>query len=250
MPTTCLNCGAEIQHQFCPYCGQKKDVEKLNWHSLVHEIAHFFTHIEKGFLTTSFQLLIRPGRVIKEYLAGKRKKYHKPISFYLIWTAIHLVTYTFVIGLMHYENLRSASVNTFFSSKEEGTYVVQHTQVFGLLSIPIQSLIIWIIVSRPKMNYIETLTISIYASAIIEMLIFFQILIVGLLLQTNFLTNGFVLQVQVVYTSWSFFCLIDLFKKDRIKFLLIRTLLALIVSFLVYQILAHLIASFILGMRH
>jgi hypothetical protein len=249
MPTACLNCGAEIQHQFCPYCGQKKDVEKLNWHSFVHEIGHFFTHIEKGFLNTSLQLLIRPGRVIKEYLDGKRKKYNKPVSFYLIWAAIRLLTFTFVISLMHYENFRSPSGNAFFFSKEVGTYVVQHNQVFGLLLVPILSLFIWIIISRKKMNYIETLAISIYAAAIIEMLIFFQIFIVGLLLQTNFLTNSFVLQVQVVYTSWSFFCLIDIFKRDRIKLLPLRALLALIVTFFVYQILAHLIASFILGLR-
>jgi Protein of unknown function (DUF3667) len=247
MATTCLNCGAEIQHQFCPYCGQKKDVEKLNWHSLVHEITHFFTHIEKGFLNTSFQLIIRPGRVMKEYLEGKRKKYHKPVSFYLIWAAIRLVTFTFVIGLMHYENFRSG--NALFGSKEEATYIVKHNQVFGLLLIPIQSFFIWIIVSRPKLNYIETLTVSIYSSAIVEMLIFFQIFIVGLLLRTNFLTNSFVYLVQAVYTSWSFFCLMDLFKKDRIKFLPLRALLVLIISFLVYQILARLIAGFILELK-
>ena len=250
MPTTCLNCGAEIQLQFCPSCGQKKDVEKLNWHSLVHEIVHFFTHFERGFLNTSLQLLIRPGRVMKEYLAGKRKRYHKPISFYLIWAAIRLLAFTFVISLMDYENFRSSSGNAFFFSKEVGTYVVQHNQVFGLFLIHILSLFIWIIVSHSKMNYIETLTASIYASAIIEMLIFFQILIVGLLLQRNFLTNNFVLQVQVVYTSWMFFCLIDIFKRDRIKLLPLRALLALIVTFFVYQILAHLIASFILSLRH
>ena len=248
MPT-CLNCGAEIQHQFCPYCGQKNDVKKLNWHSLVHEIGHFFTHIEKGFLNTSFQLLTRPGRVIKEYLEGKRKKYHKPVSFYLIWAAIRLLTFTFVISLMDYENFRSSSGNAFFFSKEEGTYIVQHNQVFGLLLVPIVSLFVWIILSRQKMNYIETLTASIYASAIIEMLIFFQIIIVGLVLQINFLTNSFVFQVQLVYTSWMFYCLMDLFKRDRIKLLLLRVLLVLIISFLVYQILAHLIASFILEMR-
>jgi hypothetical protein len=217
---------------------------------MVHEVAHFFTHIGQGFFVTSFELLIRPRRVIKEYLDGKRKKYHKPVSFYLIWAAIRLLTFTFVISLMDYENLRSSSGNAFFFSKEEGTYVVQHNQVFGLLLVPILSLFIWIILSRPKMNYIETLTASIYAAAIIEMLIFFQILIVGLLLQTNFLTNWFVLQVQVVYTSWMFFCLIDIFKKDRIKLLPLKVLLALIVTFLVYQILAHLIASFILGLKH
>ena len=247
MPTTCLNCGAEIQHQFCPYCGQKKDVEKINWHSFIHEIGHFFTHIEKGFFNTSFQLLIRPGRVIKEYLNVKRKKYHKPVSFFLIWAAIRLVTFTTVIGLMRYENLRSGSF--LFLSKEEGLYFVQHNQVFGLFLIPIQALSVWIIVSRPKMNYFETLIATIYASANVEMLIFFQILIVGLLLQINFLTNSFVLQVQIVYTLWGLFCMMDIFKKDKIKFLFLRVPLALVISFLLYQKLSALIIHFILSQK-
>jgi len=248
MPT-CLNCGAEIQRQFCPYCGQKKDVEKLNWHSFVHEITHFFTHIDRVFLYTSFQMIIRPGRVIKEYLSGKRKKYQKPVSFYLIWAATRLLIFLFVIWLMGYENLRSGNGSFLSTSKEEGVFVVNHNQVFGLLSIPILSLFAWIIISHPKMNYIETLIVTIYVSATIEMLIALQILTVGLILQTNFLTNYFGRQVQVVYSIWAFFCLIDLFKKDRKKFLFLRVLLVIIITFLTSQMITHLIASFILGLK-
>lgn len=233
MASTCLNCGAEIQHNFCPYCGQKKGIEKVNWHSIIHETAHFFTHIEKGFLNTSVQLLIRPGRVIREYLEGKRKKYHKPVGFFLIWAAIRLVTYSSVNGLMHYKNLRPF--------KEEDFYLVHYNQFFGLLSIPIQALCIWIIVARRKLNYFETLIAVIYGSAIIEMLITFQIFFVGLLLQRNFLVISFVIQVQVVYLVWSCYGFTDLFKKEKIKLLFPRVLFSLIISFLLYQQLSSLI---------
>lgn len=236
MSTTCLNCGAEIQHQFCPHCGQKKDVEKINWHCIVHETAHFFTHIEKGFLNTSFQLLIRPGRVIREYLEGKRKKYHKPVSFFLIWAAIRLITYSAVSGLMDYENLR-----TF---KEEQAYLVKYNQLFGLLLIPIEALFIWIIVSRRKLNYFETLIAILFGSAVIEMLIALQIFLVGLVLQRNFLINSFVIQVQLVYLVWSCYCMMDLFKTKKIKLLFPRVLLALVISFLLYQELCSLIIRF------
>jgi hypothetical protein len=241
MPTTCLNCGAEIQQQFCPYCGQNKDVEKFNWHSIVHELTHFFTHIEKGFLNTSLQLLIRPGRVIREYLEGKRKKYHKPVGFFLIWAAIRLVTYSAVSGLMHYENLRRF--------KEEQAYLVHYNQFFGLLLIPIEALFIWIIVSRRKLNYFETLIVIIYGAAIIEMLIALQILIVGLLLQRNFLTNSFVIEVQLVYIIWSSYYMMDLFKANKIKLLFPRILFSLIISFLIYNELSTLIIDFILSQK-
>lgn len=236
MPTTCLNCGAEIQHLFCPFCGQKKDVEKVNWHSILHEIAHFFTHIEKGFINTSFQLLIRPGRVITEYLEGKRKKYHKPVSFFLIWAAIRLVTYSTISDLMHYENLR-----TF---KEEEAYLVHYNQLFGLLLIPIEALFIWIIVSVRKLNYFETLIAIIFGSAVIEMLIALQIFLVGLVLQRNFLVNSFVIQVQLVYLIWSCYYMMDLFKGQKIKLLFPRVVLSLVISFLLYQELCSLIIRF------
>jgi hypothetical protein len=246
MSTICLNCGAEMQNEFCPHCGQKKDVKKLTWHSLVQEAVHFFSHIEHGFLNTSIQLFLRPGRVIKEYLEGKRKKYYKPISFYLVWAGFRLLMFNLVISLMNYENFRTWGL---FASQEAGMYVVHHTQVFGLLLIPLQAFFIWIILSRPKMNYIETLAASVYASAVIEILIFFQIFIIGLLFRINFLTNWFGLQVQVVYSVWVFFCLVDLFKRDKLKLLLVRIIMAMIITFLVYQIVAGLIASFILNMN-
>jgi hypothetical protein len=248
MSVTCLNCGTQVQDQFCPHCGQKITVKKLTWYSLVEEILHFFSHIEHGFLNTSYQLLIRPGRVIKEYLHGKRKKYHKPVSLYLIWAGIRLLTFTLVSTLMHYDNFRTG--NLLFGSREAGVYVVQHTQAFGLLSIPIVALFVWLIISRPKINYIETLTMSIYFYAIIEMLIMLQLFITGLLLRTNFLTDGFSIQVQCVYTAWAFFAMIDLFKKDKIKLLPLRAVLSLIIAFFVFQIAAGQIAGLILKLKH
>src|SRR5688572_18590531 len=102
----CLNCGTFITENFCPKCGQKKEVGTLTWHSLIHEIFHFFSHIEKGFLYTSYRLLIRPDKVIGEYIEGKRKKYFKPIALYLIWVAIHLLSSELISDWMRYENLR------------------------------------------------------------------------------------------------------------------------------------------------
>jgi len=248
MPAICLNCGADIEDQFCPHCGQKKQVGKLTWYSLVSETVHFFSHIQHGFLNTSYQLLIRPGRVMKEYLAGKRKKYYKPISLFLVWAGLRYITYKLVSELMHYENLRDN--NFLFGSKEVGAYVVQYNQFFGLLLVPIVALFIWLIIARRKINYVETLTVSIYASAGIEMLILLQIFITGLLFRSNFLTDNFSIQVQAVYLAWSFFCLVDFFKRDKIKLLAVKILLALLISFFAFQTASGFIAGLILKMKH
>jgi len=242
----CLNCGSIVNTNFCPNCGQKKGVEKLTWRSFVVEIFHFFAHIEKGFLNTTWLLLIRPAKVIGEYLAGKRKKYFKPLSLYLVWVAFHVLIYQLVVGWMHYENLRTS--NVLFSGGEAGTYIAKHTNLFGLLLLPILSFFSWLIVSRPKLNYIENLVTLIYIFATSEMLIVFQIIITGLLFKTNFLTNGFAIQVQIVTFIWSFFCAYVFFKTKRIRFLIPRILLAEFFGIVVNGKLGALVAGLILKM--
>jgi len=81
------------------------------------------------------------------------------------------------------------------------------------------------------------------------MLIALQILIVGLLLQRNFLTNSFVIEVQLVYIIWSSYYMMDLFKANKIKLLFPRILFSLIISFLIYNELSTLIIDFILSQK-
>src|SRR5687768_667321 len=176
---TCLNCGTFVTDNFCPKCGQKKEVERLTWHSLVEEIFHFFSHIEKGFLYTSYRLLIRPDKVIGEYLEGKRKKYFKPITLYLIWVAIHLLAYQLITDLMDYENLRTGGF--LLQGGKTQAFIVKNSKLFGLLQWPILSFFVWLIVSRPNLNFIETLVALIYVFAAIEIIVFVQIIITGLL---------------------------------------------------------------------
>ncbi|MEO5783353.1 MAG: DUF3667 domain-containing protein [Ginsengibacter sp.] len=242
----CLNCGTLITQNFCPKCGQKRDVGKLTWRSLLNEIFHFFSHIEKGFMYTSYRLLIRPDKLIGEYLEGKRKKYFKPLSLYLIWVTVHLLAYQLVTGWMHYENFRTG--NFIVNGGETGTYILQHTNLFGLLLLPILSFCLWLIVSRPKLNYIENFVALIYAFAATEILIFCQIIITGLLFKTNFLTNNFFIQVQVVTFIWTFYFAVVFLKTKKIKFLIPRILLAEFIGIVLYAKVSGLIAGLILKM--
>ncbi|MFC0345706.1 DUF3667 domain-containing protein [Epilithonimonas hispanica] len=58
-------------------------------------------HFDKGFLFTFKELLIRPGKAVREYLRENREKYVKPIVF-LVFSA---VIYTFLIHLFHIDVL-------------------------------------------------------------------------------------------------------------------------------------------------
>ena len=248
MSVTCLNCKAEIQHRFCPYCGQKKDVKRLTWHSLVAEIAHFFSHIEHGFINTCYQLFIRPGKTINEYIEGKRKKYHKPVGFYLIWVALFILTGSLIGKWMGYH--RSVESNLLVPADETWNYFMNHRNVFELLLIPIIALLVWLIISRPRMNYIETLVLNIYAFGVLNMVVTLQLTIVGLLLRISYLTAWFETQSAVVSVCWFSFCLYDVFKKERIRLFILRVIIVIFLSLIIWYKLGAMIVELILKIGH
>jgi hypothetical protein len=88
---TCLNCGAIVQERFCTRCGQENLEPK---ESLGHLISHFFedlTHFDGKFFITVKDLILRPGFLTREYVAGRRMTYLNPIRMYIFISAIFFV---------------------------------------------------------------------------------------------------------------------------------------------------------------
>ncbi|HEY6064396.1 MAG TPA: DUF3667 domain-containing protein, partial [Chitinophagaceae bacterium] len=84
----CKNCGEELHGTYCSHCGQKAREERITFRFIWTEAIHFFTHIEHGFLFTSWSMLVRPGATVKNFIEGKRKPYQSPVSYFLVWTAV------------------------------------------------------------------------------------------------------------------------------------------------------------------
>jgi Protein of unknown function (DUF3667) len=85
---TCLNCGAEVQENFCSHCGQENTEPK---ESFRHLLNHFFadvTHYDSQFFTTLKFLVFRPGFLTVQYNAGRRLSYLNPIRMYIFISAI------------------------------------------------------------------------------------------------------------------------------------------------------------------
>jgi hypothetical protein len=88
---TCLNCGATVEERFCTRCGQENLEPK---ESVGHLIRHFFediTHFDGKFFVTVKDLIIRPGFLTREYVAGRRMSYLNPIRMYIFISAVFFV---------------------------------------------------------------------------------------------------------------------------------------------------------------
>src|SRR5204862_2578437 len=120
----------------------------------------FFTHIEKGFLKTTGQLIIHPGRLCKNYLDGKRKAYHKPVSFLLIWITIYLFTWYLANHFTHFENRTTSTLVTWDASTLN--IIQKYRSLIDILILPVTALLNWLILARPKLNYVEVFCVSFY----------------------------------------------------------------------------------------
>jgi hypothetical protein len=81
--STCLNCGTPTPGNFCPACGQANDNLHVSTWRLVGEfLADYFT-ADLKFFKSLLPLLVRPGFLTREYMAGRRVRYIAPLRLYL-----------------------------------------------------------------------------------------------------------------------------------------------------------------------
>lgn len=89
---TCKNCGNTFTGGYCNICGEKvySPRDKKIWH-LIEEATHFITHFEGTLFNTLSVLFTRPGKLSEDYCNGIRKKYFKPVSFFLLLVVLYLL---------------------------------------------------------------------------------------------------------------------------------------------------------------
>ena len=87
----CRNCGITVSNKYCENCGQRTSVYKVSFKETIHDFIDAVLSLNAPFFITLKQLIVNPGIVLREYLEGKRKKYYKPVAFFLLTTVAYLV---------------------------------------------------------------------------------------------------------------------------------------------------------------
>ncbi len=80
----CRNCGAESDNNYCPRCGQKAVSGPISWHSVWQGILDMWGVGSRSLPYTLWQLLWRPGYLIRDYISGKRQVSFPPVKMLVI----------------------------------------------------------------------------------------------------------------------------------------------------------------------
>jgi hypothetical protein len=195
--TECLNCSTHFKGNYCSHCGQKATVTKLTWGSLFEEIIHFFTHAEHSFIYTSRSLFTKPGIIVKEFLDGKRKKVHKPITFVLVWFAIYKLAsagFRYLATSLDLPRLvkTEATLGIHWTGAKNAVLVQNENFIMIILTAPLLAVMGWLVFRKTKTSFVERWVAILYGAAYTTIFSLFMIIF------------GFILRLLRVDTTTGF----------------------------------------------
>ncbi len=94
----CLNCGALLAGEFCHDCGQSALSIRRPFWSLVGESLETFFSIDGRIARTLPDLMLRPGRMTRAYLDGKRARFIPAFRLYVLASLIFFVLMPLITG--------------------------------------------------------------------------------------------------------------------------------------------------------
>lgn len=97
----CLNCGFELNDRWCAHCGQdSKEFKRSVW-QVFFQFFETFTDFDSKLWSSLGPLIVKPGFLTKEFLAGRRKSYLNPIQMYAFFSFLFFLTAFYMPDLNH-----------------------------------------------------------------------------------------------------------------------------------------------------
>ncbi len=190
MPT-CIRCGTDAPDNFCPHCGQKQNIPRLNWKTLLHDFSSRIYGIDGAFPQTVKGLFKQPGVVIQEYIDGVRNKYVGPVGYYFLLFTIYAFLFKILgINMVDYMSPESFSqvIQEFANPNNteqaiEARHSVMENMVSMIQFVPILIFPFWAWFAKAffrtrKFNFLEHIVFAFYANgqtvlfSILSLLIF------------------------------------------------------------------------------
>ena len=88
---TCACCGYEYEGNYCPVCGQKTGQQHITWGAVRESALDLWGMGTRSMPYSIWQLMLRPGYLIADYISGKRQVSFPPVKMLFFVTVIILL---------------------------------------------------------------------------------------------------------------------------------------------------------------
>jgi hypothetical protein len=200
----CKNCDFPAVYKFCPQCGQKSSTERFTAKHLLHSFLHGFFHIDHGIIYTVKELLINPGKMLRDYLYGKRIAYFNPFTFILIVSGLLTIFLPKLIQqslFMEFGWVDPKNVNTNLMQSS-----LKHISIRAVLGLPLFALVSYTFYRKKEYNIYENLIANTYMRGQCEifMLLLFPLLIGNHSQTMSIIFSVVYLLITILYHAWAY----------------------------------------------
>jgi hypothetical protein len=92
---SCPECETPLAGKYCHECGERPpDAHDLTLRHFLHHGLHELTHFDSKIFRTLKTLIVTPGVLTADYLAGRKKRYVLPLRLFLVIFALNFFLYT------------------------------------------------------------------------------------------------------------------------------------------------------------
>ena len=81
---SCVNCGHEYKGNYCPACGQKATAGRITWDTVRSGVMDVWGLGSRSLVRSLWNLIVRPGRFIGDYINGKWQVSFPPVKMLVI----------------------------------------------------------------------------------------------------------------------------------------------------------------------
>lgn len=196
MNENCPNCNRILSNSetFCSGCGQQNHLPRISIRSVTLDIFHSFTET-KGLPGLILHLIQNPGKVAREYVLGKQKRYFPPISFLIL-----------VVGISSFFLSQSQIISHKLSATQTraGTLMNDHANIIIFLNVPVLAFFNWLLFRKKGFNGGEHLILVAFTSGMKSLFFSFLILpMVYVFPSLYFPLSSLYLFCWTIYFSWA-----------------------------------------------
>lgn len=185
----------------------------------MHDTVHYFTHADKSIFRLIMSLALHPGVAAREYVAGKRTQWFRPLNFLLIVAAIIAI----MTGMFYKHNdrivvkMRESTARIEEPAKKQSLLqkaarvetvnlvTGKYSNIINIAATPLITIFFWL-AYRKRFNYFECLVAHMYFTGFVTLL--YALLFVPLINMVpaiNLYALGLFFIVEVGYKAVSFY---------------------------------------------
>jgi hypothetical protein len=156
--TQCRNCEAPLVdgQTFCARCGQKHETHRLTLGSIGHDVMHALFHVDHSIFALLKGLLLRPGRVARDYVEGRRKRYFGPFGFVVI-TAGLATLFVAITGAQWFAPI---------TDSEAQAILTRHINLVVLLQTPVLTTLCLLLFWKQRLHFAEHMVLVAYTAGV------------------------------------------------------------------------------------